>query len=287
MTDEVRQKIEYLESEISELKHLAKRSERSASKAPINPWKKRLLVFLATVSLLSALGLATAADIPHTFGTGGVISATKFNENFTYIVDRLWEKTGSDLYYSAGKVGIGTTSPSAALDVSGDIRVNPATGRIIGGPDYILIRDEKPSDTNSGTFYQNTWQSRILNTIVTDTGGHAALVSGASTNTQMTLAAGTYRISASVPAYVVERHQAKLRNITDASDILLGTSEQMNMSSWVQTRSLINGRFTLASTKTLEIQHMCSSQRNDVGLGAPTNFGTEVYTVVELWRVGG
>ncbi|MCP4752295.1 MAG: hypothetical protein GY866_15490, partial [Proteobacteria bacterium] len=136
MKDETTLKIEYLEREISELKRLTNRSERPVSMVSRKSWKKRLPVLLAAVSILSAVGLATAADIPHTFGTGGVISATKFNENFTYIVDRLWDKDGTNLYYNdGGDVGIGTASPDRELHVkqsastSGNgIRIENSTG---------------------------------------------------------------------------------------------------------------------------------------------------------------
>ncbi len=63
------------------------------------------------------VGLAMAADVPHSFGTGGVISATKFNENFTYIANRLWDLNGSNLYYNGGNVGVGTTDPAVKLEV--------------------------------------------------------------------------------------------------------------------------------------------------------------------------
>ena len=68
---------------------------------------------------MAAVGLAMAADIPNSFSTGGVISATRFNENFTYIADRLWDKNGSDLYYDGGNVGLGTSGPEHQLHVAG------------------------------------------------------------------------------------------------------------------------------------------------------------------------
>ena len=41
-----------------------------------------------------------------------------------------WQRFGSDLAYSAGQVGIGTNSPSASLDVNGEIRAN---NLLVGG----------------------------------------------------------------------------------------------------------------------------------------------------------
>lgn len=116
MKEELSYKVGLLEREISELKQAVKSQEHLLSNGSVKRWKKHLLVLLA---ILAAVGLVMAADIPHSFGTGGVISATKFNENFNYIVDRLWDMSGSDLYYNDGKVGIGTTSPAAKLDVNG------------------------------------------------------------------------------------------------------------------------------------------------------------------------
>ncbi len=117
MEEEMQRRIERLEYEISELKRATTNRGGSSSNGSEKRRKRRLLVPLTVLAVLAAVGLAMAAEIPHTFGTGGVISATKFNENFTYIVDRLWDKNGSNLCYDGVNVGIGTTGPLANMDV--------------------------------------------------------------------------------------------------------------------------------------------------------------------------
>ena len=120
-----------------------------------------------------------------------------------------------------------------------------------------------------------------IDTVDTDPDGIVSIASN-----QFTLQGGTYRIAARVPAYGVTRHKARLRNITDGSDALLGTSEYNQYSSNVSTSSLIVGQITIASAKTFEIQHRVEITNATNGGGNGSNFGdSEVYTVVEIWKV--
>lgn len=144
--------------------------------------------------------------------------------------------------------------------------------------DYILVRDEKAANTAGGGFTAGAWRTRDLNTEVEDTGNYASIASN-----QITLEAGTYRCRISAPARLVDRHKARLQNITDGTTILLGTSEFSNGDA--TTQSVIQGRFTLSEQKVLEVQHQCQTTVATNGFGVESNFGvTEVYTVVELWR---
>ena len=144
---------------------------------------------------------------------------------------------------------------------------------------YWLIVDSKASGTAAGTFTSGAWRTRDLNTTI---GTNTISGSSLSTN-QFTLPAGKYRISASAPTYACNNHKAKLRNITDSTDILIGTSEVSNQTFNGATRSFINGLFTITATKTFEIQHQCSSSQN---FGQPSSFSVdEIYTIVELWEL--
>lgn len=143
------------------------------------------------------------------------------------------------------------------------------------------VRDEKPSGTDAGTFTSGAWRTRVLNTVVTNEISGASLASN-----QITLPAGTYIVRASAPAAVVDRHRAKLVNITDTSDIVLGTSENTSSADTVGTRSLISGKFTISASKVIELQHRCLTSRGSNGLGVMTGFGdVEVYAEVLIIKV--
>ena len=110
-------------------------------------------------------------------------------------------------------------------------------------------------------------------------------ISGASlASNQITLPAGTYYIfaSANVGANPA-RHTAKLRNTTDSSDTIIGTSEQTTGDS---NRSFVMGRFTISAQKVFELQHICSSTTNVDGFGTNANFSIiQVFSDVQIWKV--
>jgi hypothetical protein len=143
------------------------------------------------------------------------------------------------------------------------------------------VRDEKSANTQGGTATSGSWETRTLNTSLTNE------ISGASlSSNQITLPSGTYYIHASAPAYAVNGHKAKLRNVTDSSDVIIGTTDWVDNDKGIITRSFIIGRFTIASQKTFEIQHQVGSSRTGSGYGNPSNLSvTEVYTDVQIWKV--
>lgn len=140
----------------------------------------------------------------------------------------------------------------------------------------IVVREALAQNTDAGTFTSGAWQTRALNTVAADSGGDASLSTG-----QVTLAAGTYRLRASAPAFSVGRHQARWHNVTDNAAVLAGTSEYADT---VQTRSIVAGRFTISASKVFELQHRCENTRSSDGLGVAGNFTAEVYAEIELWR---
>ena len=141
------------------------------------------------------------------------------------------------------------------------------------------VRDEKSNGTPAGGNTGGTWNTRVLNTVLTN-----EITSASLSSNQITLPSGTYFITASAPMHVVARHKLKLRNITDSSDTLIGTSEYHNSDE--QVRSFLTGRFTIASSKTFELQHYSQNSIATNGLGMQTSASVvEVYADVQIWKV--
>jgi len=187
--------------------------------------------------------------------------------------------TAGDLLYAPGS-GLGKLAVGSAFQV---LRTNPGTGYPAwGGIPYIHLQDQKAQNTAGGTFTSGALRTRTLNTEVTDTDNLCSLASN-----QFTLAAGTYFIIASVPAFGVDRNQAILRNVTGSTTLIVGSSATSAAASLAAvTGSWIIGQFEVAASQALEVQHQGQTTRAGSGFGLETNFTTEVYTDVNLWRVG-
>ena len=105
-------KVEELEREIKVLK------EKGNSKGFFKKLFSRMNVIIGvTLTVIISSIVLYAAQI--TFTDGTVISAGEVNNNFNELYDVAWSKSGNDLYYNNGNVGVGTDSPQSALQVDG------------------------------------------------------------------------------------------------------------------------------------------------------------------------
>jgi hypothetical protein len=146
------------------------------------------------------------------------------------------------------------------------------------------VRDIQSSGTSGGTFTSGAWRTRTLNTASTNE------ITGASlSSNQITLPSGTYFIVASAPAYNVGNHLAKLKNVTDGTDTIIGTVENagnVTSNSAGQTRSWVIGRFTIAAQKVFEIQHICATTQSTDGLGDESSAGVSYcFSEALIWKV--
>lgn len=148
------------------------------------------------------------------------------------------------------------------------------TGRVA------YLKEVQTSGTAGGTFTSGSYQTRTLNTLE----GDASFVSLSSN--QFTLSSGKYKIWAGAPAYRVDTHKIKLRNITDATDTIIGESGGSGSTIDVFYNSVLMGVFEISDSKTFEIQHRCNTTRVSDGLGVTATYGdSEVYTQVRIEKI--
>lgn len=145
--------------------------------------------------------------------------------------------------------------------------------------DYLCYRDEKTQNTDGGTFTSGAWRTRTLNTEHADTGAIGSLSSS-----QITLPAGTYLVFATAPAAQVRRHQLRLRDVTNNVTLATGDSQIAYDTDVTGPTAQCRGRFTLAGTVAIELQHQCEQSFSTFGFGFAANFGTEIFAIVELWK---
>ncbi len=149
---------------------------------------------------------------------------------------------------------------------------------------FIILEDRKAAGTNGGTFTSGARRTRDLNTELVDTGNHCTLSAN-----QFTLAAGTYRVFAESTGFMVDGHRCWVRNVTDSVDVALGMSA-FSSSTTVNCNTVATawGRFTIAASKTFELQARCFLTNADDGFGVQANgLDTEIYSRVTLWKEAG
>lgn len=246
------------------------------------------------VSSTDSAGILTKLGFDDIFYTGntsavkGYIKLTKVGDTSKWVRLRVnsyaWN-VGAASYGQFGVtvVGFSTANPFALGDMlvmqcqrTGD-KGDPGTLTQV-----LWVRDEKPSGTTGGASITQGSQARTLNSVRINT------ISGASVSSnQITLPAGRYRISFSVPGAYCGAHQAFLWSVTDSTLLVHGSSENVpNASAIVSTRSVVmNSELVLSVQKVFELRHFTYSVYQN-GLGVATNSGYgEVYSEVFIEKV--
>ena len=144
--------------------------------------------------------------------------------------------------------------------------------------DLAIFNETQASGTNGGTFTSGSYTNRVLNTTVVNNITGCSIASSI-----ITLPAGTYSVTAFAPAYAVERNKTRLQNLTDANTIALGGSALFTGIQGVATLQTV---FTIASSKTVSLQHRCQTTSGTIGYGVPSSFGdNEVYSQIQIARI--
>jgi len=146
-----------------------------------------------------------------------------------------------------------------------------------------IFEDQKASGTDGGTFTAGAWQTRTLNTTVTNEITGASLASN-----QPELPAGTYEYIVTACANDVDKHRIKLYNITAAADIpnSLSINADTTNASFISTNAFSAGTFTIAVTSKIEVRHRCAITQATYGFGTACSFGDpETFTRLQLKKI--
>ena len=146
-----------------------------------------------------------------------------------------------------------------------------------------VIADVKAYSAHGGTFTQDAWQTRDLNTELDDPENIVSIASN-----QFTLQAGTYLVEWSAPAFKVNRHKSRLQNIADSTTEAEGTSAYTDSPDNVTTTSIGAKVITVASAKAFEIQHyaQATASSNGFGVNSEVSGHNSVYTLVKIHKIG-
>ena len=193
---------------------------------------------------------------------------------------------GTDATTLSTTRNVGVRPDTAAAQTSGYFVINASKSPALVGipqvqPRFATLSDQKASGTAGGTFTSGAYQTRTLQTLVDDTGIVTSLASN-----QFVLSAGTYYIDAWALGHRVGTHKAKIRNITDSTDALIGGVTTIGTATDLSNISPVKGTITITAAKTFELQHRCSSTFATEGFGRAATFGdVEIYSTVKITKV--
>ncbi len=147
-----------------------------------------------------------------------------------------------------------------------------------------VLQDYKASFAGTGS--TGSWLKRDLNNIE-EAGQSFCSLNGDST---FDLNAGGYLLIARVPATMVDKHQARLFNVTDNSFFKGSSTQTLNAAAVsgqsITTDSWVFAAFSETSTKKFQIEQRIYDTITDRSLGAEVGTGLgEVYTQVVIVKL--
>lgn len=149
--------------------------------------KRKSRKFIPQASIVSDEIFLPNHSGEHTAGTTGTPINDRDIANKKYVDDHggYWTQSGTDIYYTIGNVGIGTTTPSKNLEVEGGAATN-TTLRISAPDDYDPTLE----------FYKSTGATQLIGSLVYDESASDLIISNlrAGDNTDISLVTGGWEV---------------------------------------------------------------------------------------------
>ncbi len=189
-----------------------------------------------------------------------------------------WVNTNiKELLYITDLTDVTVTTPSTGqvIQYNGTTWTN-STLPSIGTISTWYIIDSKSIGTYGGTAVTNTWTTRVLNSVVVNSGGDVTLSSN-----QITVLPGNYNISINVPFYRTSNSKIRLRNITDSATV----ASSPNGYAADGVTASIHANLNIGTTKVLEVQYYVSNSVDNTDLGVPLGIDTEIYSSFRISKL--
>jgi len=234
--------------------------------------------------LINASGGAIVLTLPATPSAGDTVGAVDaYNKATTNTITIA--RNSSNIEGAAEDLIIDVDGAGFVLvycDATRGWEIVSEVGNGLGTEAYVKVSDVKAYNVDGGTFTQDAWRTRDINTEDSDASGICSISSN-----QITLEAGTYTCSIIAHAYKCNKHKARLYNITGSEVTLIGLTGFNSPSTFGATSGHIRGKFTIAVQTTFEVQHYCLTTESTDGFGRclQTADILPVYTIAEFWRL--
>ena len=176
-----------------------------------------------------------------------------------------------------------TTSLLSRLRDNAIAMITGAPGAPRVKPVLLHIRHELASGTDGGAAAATTWNTRTLNTVVTNEIAGASLASN-----KITLPAGVYDFDVIAFFYATDTNRLALYNETDAAFLFYDMNAYGQGAVNVANATTLRCRLTHAAAKDIYLKHYTNGATGPTGFGLKMSLAgiNEVYVDVKITQVG-
>lgn len=137
-----------------------------------------------------------------------------------------------------------------------------------------ILLTTKGQGVNGGTPSATSWNTRTLD-VESDPDGIVTVASN-----QFTLPEGEYLIEAWSVVWGVNHHKARIRDVTNSVNALLGLSGYAS----AESLAMVSGRIESDGATVYSLQHYTEAAPGDYALGQAVGQGTEVYAGIKITK---